>query len=125
MPRILVFALLFALTGCQLDSTAPAPTTGKTNWQQVGFEDAVSGAVAKDSSTLAANYNAVKPNREAYLKGYASGQQKICRPDFLYTWGVNGKLFPASCDGVDQATQLRAAWQRGMDQGAHDALINR
>ncbi|WNN47671.1 DUF2799 domain-containing protein [Siccibacter colletis] len=122
MLRSMLLAIAFILTGCQLAPDLPASDTGKTDWYQAGYDDAIAGAVVKDDATLAANYNDLKPDRSRYLKGYASGQKKICQPEALYARGVNGKLYPASCDGLNNAGQLREAWQRGMDQGARDAL---
>lgn len=118
-------ALLFVLlTGCQVDPYTHAPTPGATDWYQAGFEDAMSGAKEKNNETLAANFNDVKVDRAAWLRGYASGQKKLCQPDLLYAWGVAGKIFPAGCDGVKNAAQLRQQWQKGMDEGARAARLN-
>lgn len=121
MLRFIPLAITLALAGCHAGSHSSA--AGKTNWYQAGYEDALSGAVAKDRATLAANYHDVKPDRRRYLEGYTRGQATICQPEALHAWGIKGKLFPASCDGVTDATLLREAWQRGMDQGARDALL--
>ena len=118
----LLFVLLLA--GCQVDPYTHAPTPGATDWYQAGFEDAMSGAKIKSDETLSANFNDVKVNRPDYLKGYANGQQKICQRELLYAWGLAGKIFPAGCDSVADATALRQQWQKGMDEGAKAARLN-
>ncbi|HBI10634.1 MAG TPA: hypothetical protein DDY57_10915 [Franconibacter pulveris] len=124
MLRILPALLLVLLTGCQVDPYTHAPARGATDWYQAGFEDATAGAQKKNDETLAANFNDKKVDRKAYLRGYASGQQKVCRPDLLYAWGLAGKIFPTGCDDVDTAPQLRQQWQKGMDEGVSASRLN-
>lgn len=121
-----LFPLLLAvlLTGCQVDPYTHAPARGATDWYQAGFEDATAGAKAKNDETLAANFNNKKVDRQAYLRGYSSGQNKICRSDLLYAWGLAGKIFPAGCDDVKDAPLLRQQWQKGMDEGASASRLN-
>lgn len=63
-------------------------------------------------------------DRPQYLKGYAEGQRKTCQQNFAYARGVTGKTFPASCDTVENASQLREAWQQGADENAGSTRLN-
>lgn len=124
MNRFLLVLLVFTLAGCQSAPSVKAPLSGKSDWYQAGFADALAGAVEKDIRTLAADFNDLKPDYAAYHQGYVSGQQKICHTDVLHAWGQKGQIFPASCDSVENARLLREAWQKGMDKGARDALTD-
>ena len=124
MRPIVVSLLGLLLTACQIDPYTHQPTWTGTDWYDAGKEDAMSGVAVKSSESLAANFNDPKVDRPAYLKGYKEGQEKICQENFVYAWGLAGKIFPASCDTADNATQLRTAWQQGMDEGAKASRLN-
>ncbi|MBN6043211.1 DUF2799 domain-containing protein [Citrobacter sp. ku-bf4] len=117
-------AVIFLLSGCQIDPYTHAPTWTSTNWYDAGIEDAISGVAVKDDETLADSFNDPEVDRAQYLKGYAEGQRKTCQQNFAYARGVTGKTFPASCDTVENASQLREAWQQGADENAGSIRLN-
>ena len=123
--RPLVFALLaLLLTGCQINPYTFQPTWTGTSWFTAGKEDAMNGASIKSNETLADNFNDPDVNRSEYLRGYADGQKRICTEDFVYAWGLSGKIFPASCDTAENSDLLRHAWQKGMDEGLRASRLN-
>lgn len=124
MKRIITVAVLFFLSGCQIDPYTFAPTWTGTNWYDAGIEDAISGVSVKDNETLADTFNDPDVDRQQYLKGYAEGQRKTCQQDFAWARGAAGKTFPASCDTVENASQLRDAWQKGADKNASSIRLN-
>jgi len=125
LMRLIVIPLLgLLLTACQIDPYTHQPTWTGTDWYDAGKEDAMNGVAAKSSESLAANFNDSKVDRSAYLSGYKEGREKICQENFVYAWGLAGKIFPASCDTADNATQLRTAWQQGMDEGTKASRLN-
>ncbi|URN98294.1 DUF2799 domain-containing protein [Leclercia adecarboxylata] len=124
MRPIVISLLGLLLTACQIDPYTHQPDWTGTDWYDAGKEDALGGVAVKSSESLAANFNDPKVDRPAYLKGYKEGQEKICQENFVYAWGLAGKIFPASCDTADNATQLRTAWQQGMDEGTKASRLN-
>lgn len=124
MRPIVISLLGLLLTACQIDPYTHQPDWTGTDWYDAGKEDALGGVAVKSSESLAANFNDPKVDRAAYLKGYKEGQEKICQENFVYAWGLAGKIFPASCDTADNATQLRTAWQQGMDEGTKASRLN-
>ena len=123
--RLIVTSLLcLFLTACQIDPYTHQPHWTGTDWHDAGKEDAMNGVAAKSSESLAANFNDPKVDRSAYLSGYKEGREKICQENFVYAWGLAGKIFPASCDTADNATKLRTAWQQGMDEGTKASRLN-
>lgn len=124
MKRIVILMVVFFLNGCQIDPYTHAPTWTSTDWYDAGIEDAISGISVKDNDTLADTFNDPDVDRPQYLKGYAEGQRKTCQQDFAYARGVTGKTFPASCDTVENASQLRDAWQKGADENASSTRLN-
>ncbi|MRS92175.1 DUF2799 domain-containing protein [Enterobacteriaceae bacterium RIT714] len=123
--RPTAFALLaLLLTGCQINPYTFQPHWTGTNWFTAGKEDAMNGVSVKSNETLSDNFNDPEVNRSEYLRGYADGQKRICTEDFVYAWGVSGKIFPASCDTSENAEPLRQAWQKGMDEGMRATRLN-
>ncbi|ELU2788492.1 DUF2799 domain-containing protein, partial [Klebsiella pneumoniae] len=55
---------------------------------------------------------------------YAEGQKKTCQTDFTYARGLSGKSFPASCNNVENASQLHEVWQKGADENASTIRLN-
>jgi len=84
----------------------------------------MNGVAVKSNESLAANFNDPKVDRRAYLSGYKDGQEKICQENFVYAWGLAGRIFPASCDTAENATALRTAWKQGMDEGTKASRLN-
>jgi hypothetical protein len=120
-----IFALLALLVaGCSVDPYTHAPEWTATDWYSAGKEDAMSGAIVKTNDALALDFNDAKVDRPRYLKGYADGLEKICKDDFLYAWGRAGKIYPAGCDTQQNASQFRQSWQKGMDEGTRETLLN-
>jgi len=117
-----VCALLLILTGCTLAiNKTPAPPTGQapSQWYRVGYHDALAGKIVRDNNTLAEWFGNPQIDRNDYLKGYIAGQADVCQPDTVRAWGAQGRNFPAACDGVANAEQLRGQWQRGEDKATH------
>ena len=123
--RLIVTPLLcLFLTACQIDPYTHQPHWTGTDWYDAGKEDAMNGVGVKSNETLAANFNDPKVDRPDYLSGYKDGQQKICQENFVYAWGLAGRIFPASCDTAENATTLRTAWQVGMNEGTKANRLN-
>ncbi len=123
--RLIVTPLLcLFLTACLIDPYTHQPHWTGTDWYDAGKEDAMNGVGVKSNETLAANFNDPKVDRPDYLSGYKDGQQKICQENFVYAWGLAGRIFPASCDTAENATTLRTAWQQGMNEGTKANRLN-
>ncbi|MCV9880491.1 DUF2799 domain-containing protein [Brenneria izbisi] len=106
-------AVILFMAGCQ--SPLPSLSRGEASfWYDVGYKDAISGRVVKDNDTLQEWFGNPEIDRDAYLRGYSAGQTVFCRPANMTAWGKSGKNFPASCDGVTNAEQLRKQWQQNM-----------
>jgi len=124
MRLIITSTLCLFLTACQIDPYTHQPHWTGTDWQSAGKEDAMNGVAVKSNESLAANFNDPKVDRRAYLSGYKDGQEKICQENFVYAWGLAGRIFPASCDTTENATALRTAWKQGMDEGTKASRLN-
>jgi len=124
MRLIVTLLLCLFLTACQIDPYTHQPHWTGTDWYDAGKEDAMNGVGVKSNETLAANFNDPKVDRPDYLSGYKDGQQKICQENFVYAWGLAGRIFPASCDTAENATTLRTAWQQGMNEGTKANRLN-
>ena len=124
MRPLTIPLLCLMLSACQIDPYTHHPDWTGTDWFDAGKEDAMSGAAIKANETLADKYNDPDVDRNTYLKGYKEGQQKICKEDFLFAWGMSGKIFPPSCDTAENNEKLREAWQKGMDEGAQSSRLN-
>ncbi|MGQ7109122.1 DUF2799 domain-containing protein [Escherichia sp. TWPC-MK] len=83
-------------------------------------KDAISGSAIKDDDAFSDS----QADRGLYLKGYAEGQKKTCQTDFTYARGLSGKSFPASCNNVENASQLHEVWQKGADENASTIRLN-
>ncbi len=107
--------VLLVLTGCGSSNlpAAAGPTTSP--WYQAGQHDALAGKAVRDNDTLAEWFGNPQIDRDAYLKGYTAGQTELCQEATMHGWGEQGRNFPASCDGVAGAEQLKQQWQAGMD----------
>ncbi|MCI1901021.1 MAG: DUF2799 domain-containing protein [Enterobacter sp.] len=121
-----IFTVLLALflTACQINPYTFQPDWTGTDWFTVGKEDAMNGASVKSNETLADNFNEHDVDRSEYLRGYNDGQKRICTEDFVYAWGLSGKIFPASCDTAENTEGLRQSWQKGMDEGTRASRLN-
>jgi hypothetical protein len=84
MRPIAIPLLCLMLTACQIDPYTHHPDWTGTDWFTAGKEAAMSGAAVKTNETLADEYNDPDVDRNAWLKGYKEGQQKICKEDFLF-----------------------------------------
>ncbi|HBX05404.1 MAG TPA: hypothetical protein DEG10_04170 [Leclercia adecarboxylata] len=123
--RSIAFMLLsLILSGCQINPYTFQPDWTSPDWFTAGKEDAMNGVAVKSNESLAANFNDSKVDRRAYLSGYKDGQEKICQENFVYAWGLAGRIFPASCDTAENATALRTAWKQGMDEGTKASRLN-
>lgn len=123
--RSIAFVLLsLFLSGCQINPYTFQPNWTSPDWFSAGKEDAMNGAAVKSDESLAKALNDPKIDRSAYLRGYKEGQEKICRQDFLYAWGMAGKIFPASCDTAENSATLRHSWQEGMEEGTRSSRLN-
>ncbi len=112
---ILICTAGFILAGCSTPPHLSAEAPAGSQWFQAGYQDASTGKIVKDNNTLAEWYGNPQINREEYLQGYSAGQKALCQPAALLAWGKQGKNFPASCDGVDNAERLRDQWQQKVD----------
>lgn len=124
MKQLISTLFVLLLSGCQIDPYTHAPAWTGTDWYEAGIQDAISGYAVKDNETLADNYNDPEVDRGQYLKGYAQGQKKICHQDFVYAKGLTGKAFPASCDTVENVSQLHNVWQKGANESAATTRLN-
>lgn len=124
MKTGMVLLLPILLIGCSVEPYSHAPTWTGTDWYSAGKDDALSGAVIKNNETLAIEHNSKEVNRPRYSEGYADGLKKICQDDFLYAWGRAGKIYPAGCDTLENASTHRAYWQKGMEEGTRDSRLN-
>ncbi|MFY9996895.1 MAG: DUF2799 domain-containing protein [Leclercia sp.] len=124
MRFIVTSVLCLLLTACQIDPYTHQPTWTGTDWFDAGKEDAMNGVAVKSNQSLAANFNDPKVDRSEYLSGYKEGQEKICQENFVYAWGLAGRIFPASCDTADNNIKLREAWQHGMKEGTQASRLN-
>ena len=109
MKKFIAPCWLYWLADVRLIHTH-APTLTSTDWYDVGMEDAISGSAIKDDDAFSDS----QADRGLYLKGYAEGQKKTCQTDFTYARGLSGKSFPASCNNVENASQLHEVWQKGL-----------
>ncbi|HDD9796327.1 TPA: DUF2799 domain-containing protein, partial [Escherichia coli] len=50
--------------------------------------------------------------------------KKTCQTDFTYARGLSGKSFPASCNNVENTSQLHEVWQKGADENASTIRLN-
>ena len=110
-----VLCIVLMLASCQSGSPPPLEQSHSI-WYSMGLNDALAGSVVKDNETLVEWSGNPDVDRSQYLQGYRDGQIALCRETRLMEWGNAGKDFPASCDGVKNAEQLRAAWQKGGEQ---------
>ena len=124
MKRFAGALFVLFISGCQIDPYTHAPTWTATDWYSAGIEDAISGVAVKDNETLADAWNDPDVERTQYLKGYAEGQRKTCQLNFVHARGLAGKTVPASCDTVENASQLHDAWQKGADEGVRSMRLN-
>ncbi len=83
---------------------------------QMGYLDALTGKIVGDNDALAEEYGSVPFDRDDYLKGYVTGQKELCQDVTVRAWALKGLAFPASCDGVPQAEQLKQQWQQAADR---------
>ncbi|OIV47929.1 hypothetical protein BK025_00445 [Sodalis sp. TME1] len=109
---------LLLLVGCSGDDLAAGAPSRDSPWHQAGYRDAVAGKAVRDNDTLTEWYGTPQVDREDYLSGYSAGQAELCRSATLRAWGEKGRNFPASCDGIANAEQLRQQWQTGMDRAS-------
>ncbi|BES85853.1 DUF2799 domain-containing protein [Pectobacterium araliae] len=107
-----VLAVILLMTACQSNIPSLPAKSESGFWYEAGYQDAISGVVVKDDSTLQEWFGDPQIDRETYLHGYQAGQSAFCRADAMEEWGKAGKNFPASCDGVESAETLRARWQQ-------------
>ncbi|NBD00448.1 DUF2799 domain-containing protein [Atlantibacter hermannii] len=124
MRQIMVFFGILFATGCQIDPYTHAPTWSERNWYEIGVDDAMSGGPAKDRQRLLQDYDDARIDMTAYQKGYLRGQQRLCQDDFLYVWGLSGRSFPATCENLEQSSQLRARWKEGDTGASEDSILN-
>ncbi|WP_159566925.1 DUF2799 domain-containing protein [Budvicia diplopodorum] len=120
MTYTLVLTLTLLLTGCTVqhsgsvenaDNAAPV-----SKWFDIGYGEAMGGSGVKENTTLAEWYGEAEINRQAYLQGYAKGQQEFCYPENIVSWANAGKDYPASCDNVANAQELKHQWQQIVDK---------
>lgn len=107
-------AVILFIAGCQSHLPSSVPGGETDFWYDAGYKDAVSGVVVKDNDTLQEWFGNPEVDRDAYLRGYNAGQTAFCHPANMIEWGESGKNFPASCDGVSDAEQLRTQWQQSL-----------
>ncbi|MCW2477074.1 DUF2799 domain-containing protein [Candidatus Symbiopectobacterium sp. NZEC151] len=110
-----VLCLTLLLASCQTSQT-PSPEKSHSLWYNMGLNDAMAGNVVKDNDALVEWSGDTAVERIPYLRGYQNGQAILCHTDQMKEWGKTGKDFPASCDGVENAEQLKANWFSG---GSH------
>ncbi len=106
-----MLCLALLLVSCQTSQT-PLPDKSRSFWYNMGISDATAGNVVKDNDTLVEWSGDTAVERSHYLQGYQDGQATLCHATRLQEWGKAGKDFPASCDGVENAEQLRQIWQK-------------
>lgn len=110
-----MLCLALLLVSCQTSQTV-LPEKSRSLWYNMGLSDAMAGTVVKDNDALVEWSGDTAVERSHYLRGYQDGQATLCHPAPLEEWGKIGKDFPASCDGVEDAEQLRKIWQTHIAQ---------
>jgi len=111
--RVLIGLLL--LIACSSPPPLPTVVQAPSQGYQMGYHDALDGKIVGDNNTLAEEYDNPQIDRDDYLKGYVAGQGELCQVATVRDWAARGLAFPASCDGVPQAEQLKLQWQRAAD----------
>ncbi|MEA9392725.1 DUF2799 domain-containing protein [Acerihabitans sp. TG2] len=106
---------LFLLVACSSPPPRVTAVQAPSQWYQMGYSDALAGKVVSDNTELAEEYGNPQIDRDNYLKGYVAGQGELCQVETIRAWAARGLAFPASCDGVAQAEQLKQQWQRAAD----------
>lgn len=124
MKPLIVALMLMLLSGCKINPYTFSPHWTDTDWYDAGVDDGRSGIKPRGDEVLASDLNDPKVDRNAYLKGYASGLEDICQPNLLYGWGVAGKIYPEGCDSKENAAELRSAWDKGSKEGTQSARLN-
>ncbi len=107
-----ILSMTLLLVSCQT-SQMSVPEKSNSLWYNMGFSDAMSGNVVKDNDALVEWSGDTAVERTPYLRGYQDGQATLCHTDQMKAWGKTGKDFPASCDGAENAEQLKADWLSG------------
>ncbi|AKJ42959.1 DUF2799 domain-containing protein [Pragia fontium] len=115
MKDIIALILTLTLTGCSSEGTMPgdlethAPTS---KWFDIGYQEAASGNDIKEDTVLSEWYGEEDINRQAYLQGYAKGQTVLCKSENIIELAKAGKEYPASCNSVSNAEQLKQGWRQ-------------
>lgn len=120
MKKFIAPLLALLVSGCQIDPYTYAPTLTSTDWYDVGMEDAISGSAIKDDDAFSDSH----ADRGLYLKGYAEGKRKLARLILLMPGDFLVKSFPASCNNVENASQLHEVWRKGADENASTIRLN-
>ncbi len=89
-----VLAVVLLMTACQ--SNVPSLTAKSESgfWYETGYQDAISGMVVKDDSTLQEWFGNPQVDRETYLRGYQADSRLFA---VQITWKNGeklGKTFP-------------------------------
>lgn len=108
-----VLCLTLLLASCQTSQTL-LPEKSYSLWYNMGLSDAMAGNVVKDNDALVEWSGDTGVDRILYLRGYQDGQATLCHTVQMEEWGKTGKDFPTSCDGVENAEQLKANWLSGL-----------
>lgn len=106
-----VLCLTLLLASCQTSQTL-LPEKSHSLCYNMGLSDAMAGNVVKDNDALVEWSGDTAVDRSHYLRGYQDGQATLCHAPQLEKWAKAGKDFPASCDGSENAEQLRGIWQK-------------
>ncbi|MBG6242238.1 MAG: DUF2799 domain-containing protein [Candidatus Symbiopectobacterium sp. Dall1.0] len=106
-----MLCLTLLLASCQTSQT-PSPEKSHSLWYNMGLNDAMVGNVVKDNDALVEWSGDTAIDRSHYLQGYQDGQATLCHATRLEEWGKAGKDFPASCDSLENAEQLKSSWQK-------------
>lgn len=124
MKRIAGAIIVLLLNGCHINPYTFAPNLTTTDWYDAGMEDAIAGLAVRDEESLADTFSDSENKRREYRLGYLEGQRKTCQHDFIYAKGVSGQSYPGSCESVENAAQLHAAWKKGADEYSRSIRLN-
>ncbi|MCD1124686.1 DUF2799 domain-containing protein [Jinshanibacter sp. LJY008] len=113
---ITIFCTLLFISGCSGSPDGMPDSSDNSGppskWFEIGHYEAITGNGVKDNTVLSEWYGEAEINRTAYLEGFAKGQDELCQPEKIADIAKANKDFPASCNSVPNAEQLKNSWQQ-------------
>lgn len=99
--------VLLTLAGCSgTDLSASAPPRD-SKWHQAGYRDAMAGKAVRDNDTLTEWYAPLRSIEKTIYRATRRDRPTSVARRLCVRGGEKGRNFPASCDGIADAEQLR------------------